>query len=107
MSKQGNYEGREQSLVKHFILSKYLEQFALIVGFHWKCISYIDCFAGPWNVRSDELNDSSFAIALNELRKARTILNEHGKELKIRCMFLEKDASAYTRLRQFATSVKD
>jgi three-Cys-motif partner protein len=101
------YVGREQSLIKHFILSRYLERFAHIVGTFWKTITYVDCFSGPWNVRSEAQKDSSFAVALRELRKARATLRDDGKDLNIRCLFIEKDAAAHGRLAEFAASVKD
>ncbi len=63
------YAGREQTLVKHFIFGKYLQRFAHIVGFKWSSITYVDGFSGPWNARSTEYRDSSFSIALEELRK--------------------------------------
>jgi three-Cys-motif partner protein len=101
------YQGREQTLVKHFILRQYLERFAHIVGTHWGSITYVDCFAGPWNARSQELEDSSFAIALDELRKARETHAERGKHLKLRCLFLEQDSEAFGHLQRFASQVKD
>jgi three-Cys-motif partner protein len=107
MSEQELYAGREQTLVKHFILRKYLERFARIVGTFADSITYVDCFAGPWNVRSDDLKDSSFSIALEELRKARTTLENKGRRLQIRCMFLENDPEAYARLEEFARTVRD
>ena len=61
------YRGREQTKVKHYILEHYLERFAHIIGSRWNTITYVDCFSGPWNVESDELKDSSFAIALEQL----------------------------------------
>lgn len=64
MSNGELYTGREQTLVKHFILQKYLERFAYIVGSHWDTLTYVDCFSGPWNARSEKFEDSSFAIAL-------------------------------------------
>lgn len=102
------YEGREQTLVKHLILRKYLERFAHIIGFgHWNSITYVDCFSGPWNVRSDELKDSSFSIALEELRRARETHSIRGKTLNLRCFFLEKDPSAYARLKTFTDQITD
>ena len=71
MADPATYIGREQTLIKHFILRKYLEPFAYIIGSSWDTITYVDCFAGPWNVRSGQLEDSSFHIALAQLRKAR------------------------------------
>jgi three-Cys-motif partner protein len=101
------YEGREQTAVKHFILSEYLRRFAHIIGFRYTTITYVDCFSGPWNVRSDNLADSSFQIAINELRSARLSLKTHGRTLKLRCYFLEKDSAAFQRLREFASSIAD
>lgn len=101
------YEGREQSRVKHEILRRYLESFAHIVGFNWRSITYVDGFSGPWNARSDDLSDTSFSIALNELRRARDTHSARHSSLKIRCVFVEKDSSAYRRLKEFADSVED
>jgi three-Cys-motif partner protein len=101
------YIGREQTLVKHLILKKYLERFAHIIGSHWSTITYVDCFSGPWNVRSNELKDSSFSIALNELRKARETHAANNKTVLLRCLFLEKDPEAFNRLKEFADVVSD
>lgn len=101
------YDGREQSLVKHFILQNCLCRFAHIIGFHWDAITYVDCFSGPWSVRSADLADSSFAIALAELRKARETLRGHGRDLSVGCMFLERDPAAYRRLSEYADGVAD
>ena len=107
MSDDELYDRREQTLVKHLILGHYLERFAHIVGHSWPSITYVDCFAGPWNVKSDQLEDSSFAIALNELRKARETLAQKGKPLKLRVFFIEKHRSAFGQLEEFAKGVRD
>lgn len=101
------YAGREQTLVKHFILRKYLERFAFIVGSHWDTITYVDCFSGPWNSRSQKLKDSSFSIALEELRKARETYKDRGRAIKLRCFFLEKDPDACAKLAEFAEHITD
>ncbi|MDM8005772.1 MAG: three-Cys-motif partner protein TcmP [Phycisphaerae bacterium] len=101
------YVNREQTLVKHVILKGYLERFAHIIGSAWDTITYVDGFSGPWNSRSDTLEDSSFSIALAELRKARDTLAQRGKKVHIRCLFLEKAKEAYQRLRAFAEGVRD
>ena len=101
------YTGREQTLVKHFILRKYLERFAHIIGGHWDTITYVDCFAGPWSVRSEKLEDSSFHIALEELRKARATHRQRGREIRLRCFFIEKDVKAFQLLRAFADRTED
>lgn len=101
------YEGREQTLVKHFILQHYLERFAHIIG-SWKdVITYVDCFSGPWNVQSDDLKDSSFSLAVEQLRIARDTLATSGRSIRIRCMFLERDPDAYQKLKCFADGIGD
>ena len=107
MSEGELYAGREQTLVKHFVLQKYLERFARIVGTQWDGITYVDCFSGPWNVQSDDLKDSSFSISLAELQRARKTLQTQGRDLTIRCFFLEKDPNSFKRLNEWAGSVKD
>lgn len=107
MSNEELYAGREQTLVKHIILQKYLSRFAHIVGAHKDVLTYVDCFSGPWNVRSENFDDSSFVIALTELRKARDTHGQRGHSVKLRCFFLEKNQAAYAQLKQFADSVSD
>ena len=101
------YIGREQTLVKHFILRKYLSRFTPIVLKNWNSISYVDCFSGPWNAHTDDLSDTSFAIALRELRKARDHYRATGRDVQIRCFFLERNRKAYAELKAFADSVDD
>ncbi|MGZ8900954.1 MAG: three-Cys-motif partner protein TcmP [Limisphaerales bacterium] len=101
------YEGREQTLVKHIILRNYLLRLALIVGSWSKAIHYIDCFSGPWNVRGENYEDSSFGIAISELRKAREKLSERSIPLKLRCFFLEENPIAYSKLAAFTEQIDD
>ncbi|MCY1023986.1 three-Cys-motif partner protein TcmP [Pyxidicoccus sp. MSG2] len=101
------YDGRDQSWVKHFILRKYLERFARIVGSKWSPITYVDGFSGPWNTQSSAFKDSSFAIALDELRRARDTLKAREIELGIRCFFIEKNRAAYQHLHDFAKTTSD
>ncbi len=107
LSQSGLYLGREQSLVKHLILQSYLERFAHIIGSWSDAITYVDCFSGPWKERSQELKDTSFSIALEELRKAQKTRQKLGKSLKLRCFFLEKDPKAYAKLKEFADGITD
>src|SRR5215510_13218265 len=107
MNEANLYIGREQTLVKHLILQRYLGRFAHIIGFLWNSITYVDCFSGPWNVRSDDLKDSSFSIALEELRKARETHRRLGREIGLRCFFLEKEKGPYQRLKEFSDRVTD
>ena len=102
------YEGREQSYLKHYVLSEYLLRFGPIVGSHWKTINYIDSFAGPWEERDREYRDTSFRIAVECFRVARDKVRERlNRELRVRCVFLEKDPLAFTKLDAFARSLPD
>lgn len=106
MNEEELYDRREQTLVKHNILQKYLDRFAHIVGNRWNAITYVDCFSGPWNVQSTDLHDASFYIAVEELLKARAHLKgKLNKDFAIRCFFLERDADAYRQLEEYAKSV--
>jgi three-Cys-motif partner protein len=106
MSAENFYEGREQTKIKHFILREYLERFALIVQSFANSITYIDCFSGPWNLQSQDFQDSSFAIAIDQLKRAKATLAEKGKQLALRCMFLEKDPQAFAKLETFIRQVQ-
>lgn len=106
LSQSDLYIGREQTWVKHQILRKYLQRFAYIIGSNWDAITYVDCFSGPWKVESDDFRDSSFSVALEELRKARADLASRNLNPKLRCLFLEKKKSSYQKLKQYAESVK-
>jgi three-Cys-motif partner protein len=84
-----------------------LERFAHIVGTHWDTLTYVDCFSGPWNARSNKFQDSSFGIAINELRKARDTHAQRGRKLRLRCFFLEKASDAYQKLDRFTHGIQD
>lgn len=102
------YVGREQSQIKHIVLEKYLERFAVITGSWCSGIIYVDGFSGPWNVQSESLADSSFSIALRQLRQARGVVRQtFQRDLDIKCIFLEKEREPYSRLKKFADEQKD
>lgn len=101
------YEGREQTYVKHYILSEYLDLFSQIIGARWPKINYVDCFAGPWESRAEDMRDTSFGIAVNQFRKARELLRTRGHATAFRCFFLESGARAYRQLREFANRTAD
>lgn len=100
------YRGREQTGVKHFILAEYLQRFGPIIGSWCSTITYVDCFSGPWQEQSEEFKDTSFSIALEELRKARdTTQRVFGRTLALRAFFIEEDHERYKKLRGFAEQV--
>ena len=109
MDKDESYFYREQSQIKHFVLEKYLSRFAHIVGSRWNGIIYVDGFAGPWNLETEDCRDASFAVALRELRKARKGVHSafKGKHLKIECVFLERDPKAFEILEDYSEQQND
>ncbi|MGZ8370645.1 MAG: hypothetical protein ACXWVH_06275, partial [Caulobacteraceae bacterium] len=61
------YIGREQTLAKHFILKRYLQELAFKVLHHWN-LTYVDGFSGPWKVETEDFSDTSFMIAIKVLK---------------------------------------
>ncbi len=101
------YRGREQALVKHTLLRNYLAALGRIIGLSYGSVTYVDCFSGPWMASSERLEDTSFSIALGELKAARSALLGMGKQLRVRCFFIEADPDAYQRLETFATKARE
>ena len=101
---EGLYDGREQTLAKHEVLRRYLQRFAFIIGSWSESITYVDCYSGPWDERSAEFADTSFGIAIEQLRAAKRRL---GKSIRLRCFFIEKNESAYFKLREFVSQFDD
>jgi three-Cys-motif partner protein len=98
------YYNREQSAVKQYILREYLLPFALVVG-TFSDISYIDCCAGPWESRTEDFKDTSFANAVRALSGAKERLAEFGHSPTISCLFIEEDQQAYDNLTKFCSTV--
>ena len=101
----GNYEGREQSYIKHQFLNQYLKQaaFKTLQG-RSPVFNFVDAFAGPWSVSDkDDYSDASFDQAIRTLETVRATLGRMGKSgLKIRFCFCEKRIAAFEELRQYA-----
>ena len=106
----GKYKGREQSCVKHHVLKHYLQSLTYKLALGLKrpklVLTYIDGFSGPWKSSAEDLSDTSFQIAISELRKVRDDLSDR-KNLILRCLFLEKDNEAFLMLKEYASTIKD
>jgi three-Cys-motif partner protein len=98
------YRGREQAYVKHTLLARYLERFGHKVGSAWSVINYVDCFAGPWQSSQSDYSDTSFGIAVQQLRKARRNLGlmPNSRSLTLRFCFVEADADSFQKLAAFS-----
>jgi three-Cys-motif partner protein len=101
------YEAREQTEVKHEVLSRYLSAFVPIVGNWASDIIYIDCLAGPWKSADPNCSDTSFGRAVAILRSTRGVLKDRGKSPKMHCLFIERDPDAFRKLEDYCKSVQD
>jgi three-Cys-motif partner protein len=101
------YRGREQTYLKHFFLERYLERVAYNIGSFATDFVYVDGFSGPWQSADEELEDTSFIIAIRKLREVREGLAKVNKRPRIRCLFIEKDAEAFARLEKAISVVQD
>lgn len=100
------YRGREQAYIKHCLLEAYLEKLFLIIGMaakqlNLKELAYVDCFAGPWGDESESLQSTSIAISLRVLSRCRHALSNRGVRITFRALYVERDARAFARLKQY------
>ena len=65
------YRGREQTYLKHFFLKRYLERVAWNIFSFCDQFVYVDGFSGPWKSEDEAFEDTSFIIALKQLRRVR------------------------------------
>lgn len=96
-----HYKGREQAHFKHKLLEAYLERLFMIVGPSNRTICYVDCFAGPWQAKSEKLEDTSIAISLNIIKRCREGLGKRAIDVSFKALFIEKDAKAFEKLETF------
>ena len=101
------YHDREQTFVKHIILRGYLQKVAYNILSAWDDFTFVDGFSGPWEARSEEFADTSFGIAIRELREVRESFRLRGKTKCLRCVFVEKEAEPFERLNGAAGGAAD
>ena len=100
-----HYKGREQSYIKHFFLTQYLEMAAFkTLQRSSPTFNFVDAFAGPWRVADDsDYSDASFDQALNTLEGVRVSLARKGLSgLKVRFCFCERNLQSAENLRRYA-----
>jgi three-Cys-motif partner protein len=100
-----HYKGREQAFIKHTLLETYLNKLFMILGQHVPVISYVDCFAGPWQDNSDDLSATSIGISLQAMNKCLLGLQRHNPYIRFRALFVEKDPKAFKRLEGYLHSL--
>ncbi|MGI9065389.1 MAG: three-Cys-motif partner protein TcmP [Pyrinomonadaceae bacterium] len=99
------YEGgREPAYVKHSLLKVYLPDLVYRIGRTWDSFAYVDGFAGPWKTQDPAHADSSFAIAIEALRRTQVGLREiHGRDVYVTCILVEQNNDAFAELERFAS----
>lgn len=98
------YAGREQAFVKHSFLDRYLGRLFNKLASSRDTIVYIDGFAGPWKNSSERFEDTSFGIALSQLRGAKTQANHPIRAI---AHLVERDAVAFAELKRIAPRYAD
>jgi len=100
------YQGREQSYLKHRVLNEYLVSWGHKLGSAGRQrgrtkLWYVDTFAGPWDERQPDLADTSIAIGLGALETAAATWKERGHVVEVAALFVEKKAEAFAKLEKY------
>ncbi len=99
------YQGREQSFLKHRVLHEYLLGWGHKLGSLARRrrvrLCYVDGFAGPWKAKSAALEDTSIAIGLDALEDAVKTWTEQGAQFDVEAAFVEKDDTAFGELEKY------
>lgn len=101
-----NYQGREQSFIKHLFLNNYLESAAYkLFQARSPVFNFVDAFAGPWRVSdTNKYSDASFSQAIETLDAVRRSLLDMGRPgLKARFRFCERNPASVVKLQEFAS----
>jgi three-Cys-motif partner protein len=108
MAKQipSEYHGREQTWLKHRVLSEYLRAWGQKLGSIARSgpvtIFYVDCFAGPWRSRDQDREDTSVAIGLKALAEAIGVWRVgQGADLRARAIFVEANPTSAVELKRY------
>src|ERR1700694_4211291 len=102
------YRSREQTYLKHFFLERYLERVGFNICSFKDDFVYVDGFSGPWKSKDEKFEDTSFMIAIQELRKVREGIERLGRQPpKIRCIFIEKERRAFNELSRAVDEIGD
>ena len=93
------YRNRIPTFIKHEFLRRYLGTLAHKALSNYREFVFVDGFSGPWKSQAEDFKDTSFVIALEKLREARETWRLLGRDPKIKCVFVEKNVSAYKQLK--------
>ena len=101
-----DYQGREQSYVKHTFLELYLEALVHKTASAYPRVVYVDGFAGPWQSANEKFQDTSFGIALNTLRRAKASWKS-TRDVEMSAFLVERDSAAYAQLAKVPAQYPD
>lgn len=106
-----DYQGREQTWLKHQVLEEYFQSWAYKMASMSRFGSpiklwFVDTFAGPWNARNEDLEDTSISIGLKTLESVANYWKEKNTNVEIGAIFIEKDSESYKALKKFLDSKK-
>ena len=59
----------------------------------------VDGFSGPWRSHGGKFDDTSFMIAVEQLRRVQNIVRQKHPNFGVRCLFIEKDPLAFEGLK--------
>ena len=99
-------DGREQTWFKHQVLKHYLRAWSQKLASVSRLgrrvrLWYVDCFAGPWESRTEDRADTSVAIGIGALEEALETWAESPAKVEAAAIFVEKEPAAAARLREY------
>ncbi len=99
------YEGREQTFLKHRVLRDYLVAWGHKLSSMSRSgavrLWYVDCSAERSHERDADMADSSIGVGLAALEEAAAVWHEHGYAIRTGALFVEPDEEPFERLREF------
>jgi three-Cys-motif partner protein len=105
------YLARPQAYIKHLTLKNYLDRLFRIISVGMSKtargkpvqITFIDCFAGPWQATGEKLEATSVSIAVTLMKKVRSQLGPRYP-VKFTGVFLEPTPTAFESLNTYLES---
>jgi len=93
------------------VLSEYLRSWVQKLGsrsrFGQIRLWYVDCFAGPWESRSEDRTDTSVDIGISALEEALDFWGKgHGQPIEARAVFVERNSTSCQSLRAYLEARK-
>ncbi len=102
-----DYAGREQAFVKHSLLHSYFSALIHKITSKYDEFVYIDGFSGPWESVDENFADTSFGIALTEMRKAKATWTKSDRPIRMRALLVEKNLKAFNNLKAIPVRFPD